>query len=124
MSIKNVKLTIQYDGTRYSGWQIQKEQNTVQGELKKCIEEIVKEDNVNIIGSGRTDSGVHALGQIANFKVNSNMSDLDFKNAINSKISKDIRIIKVEIVDNDFNSRFSALKREYVYIIKKRRYSF
>lgn len=119
MSIKNVKLTIQYDGTRYSGWQIQKEQNTVQGELKKCIEEIVKEDNVNIIGSGRTDSGVHALGQIANFKVNSNMSDLDFKNAINSKISKDIRIIKVEIVDNDFNSRFSALKREYVYIIKK-----
>ena len=62
MSIKNVKLTIQYDGTRYSGWQIQKEQDTIQGQLKNCIEEIVKQDNVNIIGSGRTDSGVHALG--------------------------------------------------------------
>ena len=119
MSIKNVKLTIQYDGTRYSGWQIQKEQDTIQGQLKNCIEEIVKQDNVNIIGSGRTDSGVHALGQVANFKVNSNMSDLDFKNAINAKIPKDIKIIKAEIVDNDFNSRFSALKREYVYIIKK-----
>ena len=124
MSIKNVKLTIQYDGTRYSGWQIQKEQDTIQGELKKCIGEIVKEDNVNIIGSGRTDSGVHALGQVANFKVNSNMSDLDFKNAINAKISKDIRIIKVEIVDDDFNSRFSAFKREYVYIIKKKETPF
>ena len=119
MSTKNVKITIQYDGTCYSGWQIQKDQDTIQGKLKECIESIVQESNVNIIGSGRTDSGVHALGQVANFKVDSDMSDLDFKNAINAKAPKDIRIIKVEIVDENFNSRFSALKREYVYKIKK-----
>ena len=119
MSTKNVKITILYDGTCYSGWQIQKDQDTIQGKLKECIESIVQESNVNIIGSGRTDSGVHALGQVANFKVDSDMSDLDFKNAINAKAPKDIRIIKVEIVDNNFNSRFSALKREYINKIKK-----
>ena len=119
MSTKNFKITIQYDGTSYSGWQIQKDQDTIQGKIKECIESIVHETNINIIGSGRTDSGVHALGQVANFKVKSNMNDKDFKKAINAKVPRDIRIIKTEIVDDNFNSRFSALKREYIYKIKK-----
>ena len=119
MSIKNFKLTIQYDGTFYSGWQIQKEQNTIQGELKDCIENITKQKNINIIGSGRTDSGVHAKGQVFNFKIKCDMNELDFMHAINANISKDIRVIKSEIVDGKFNSRFSALKREYIYMIKK-----
>ena len=119
MSNKNIKITIQYDGTSYSGWQIQKDQDTIQGKLKECIQGILHQNDINIIGSGRTDSGVHALAQVANFKVKSNMDDRNFKNAINAKIPKDIKIIKAEIVDDSFNSRFSALKREYIYKIKK-----
>ena len=76
MSIKNFKLTIQYDGTSYSGWQIQKEQKTVQGTLKQSVEDIIHHDNVNIVGSGRTDSGVHSLGQVMNMKIETNMNDL------------------------------------------------
>ena len=111
MSIKNFKLTIQYDGTSYSGWQIQKDQNTVQGVLKKCIETIIHQDNVNVIGSGRTDSGVHAIGQVANFKINTNMSNINLKNAMNANLPKDIQVINSEIVTDDFHSRFSALSR-------------
>ena len=119
MSIKNFKLTIQYDGTCYSGWQIQKEQKTVQGLLKDCVQKIVKSKNVNLIGSGRTDSGVHSIGQVVNFKVNTNMESLDFKNAMNANLPYDIRVVDSEIVDDNFNSRFCAKKREYLYKIKK-----
>ena len=119
MSIKNFKLTIQYDGTSYSGWQIQKEQKTIQGLLKECVQKIVKSNNVNIIGSGRTDAGVHSFGQVANFMVETKMNALDFKNAMNANLPFDVRVIKSEIVDKDFNSRFSAKKREYVYKVKR-----
>jgi len=119
LSIKNFKLTIQYDGTCYSGWQIQKEQKTVQGLLKSCVQKIVKSESVNLTGSGRTDSGVHSLGQVVNFKVNTNMSSLDFKKAMNANLPNDIRVSRSEVVDEDFNSRYSAKKREYLYMIKK-----
>ncbi len=67
--MRNIKLTIEYDGTHFKGWQIQdRNQRTVQGEIKKALEKILKEP-VTLIGSGRTDSGVHALGQVANFKI-------------------------------------------------------
>ena len=117
MSKQNIKLTIQYDGTDYSGWQIQKNQKTVQGELKKIIEQITLSSNVNIIGSGRTDAGVHAIAQIANFQTNSTMTCNQFTKAINSKINNDIVILKSSLVDSSFNSRFSAKSREYVYNI-------
>ena len=119
MSIKNFKLTIQYDGTCYSGWQIQKDQKTVQGLLKNCVQKIVKSENINLVGSGRTDSGVHSIGQVVNFKVTTNMGSLDFKKAMNANLPYDIRVVKSEIVDMDFNSRYSAKKREYLYMIKK-----
>ena len=92
MSIKNFKLTIQYDGTSYSGWQIQKDQDTIQGKLKDCIGKIARQDNVNVVGSGRTDSGVHALGQVANFKIDTNMDEEDLRKAINANIPKDIKV--------------------------------
>ncbi len=117
MSKQNIKLTIQYDGTDYSGWQIQKNQKTVQGQLKKIIEQITLSSNVNIIGSGRTDAGVHAIAQVANFQTNSNMTCEQFTKAINSKINNDIVIVNSSLVSPIFNSRFSAKSREYIYNI-------
>lgn len=117
MSTQNIKLIIQYDGTCYSGWQIQKDQKTIQGELKKVIEDITLSDNINIIGSGRTDAGVHAVAQVANFKTKSKMTCIQFTKAINSKISNDITVVSSSLVSSDFNSRFSAKSREYIYNI-------
>ena len=82
MSIKNFKITIEYDGTSYCGWQIQKNQDTVQGVLKECLESIIKQKNINIIGSGRTDSGVHALGQVFNVKTETNMNESQMLKAL------------------------------------------
>ena len=115
MSIKNFKLTIQYDGTGYSGWQIQKEQRTVQGTLKQSVENIIHNNNVNIIGSGRTDSGVHSLGQVMNMKIETNMNETEMLKSMNANLPYDIKVVKSEIVDGSFNARFSAKKREYVY---------
>ena len=117
MSIKNFKLTIQYDGTNYSGWQIQKEQKTVQGSLKQSVEDIIHHDNVNIVGSGRTDSGVHSLGQVINMKIETNMNEIEMLKSLNSKLPYDIRVLNSKIVNENFNARFSARKREYIYQI-------
>ena len=115
MSIKNFKLTIQYDGTNYSGWQIQKDQKTVQGTLKQSVENIIHNNNVNIIGSGRTDSGVLSLGQVMNMKIETNMNETEMLKSMNANLPYDIKVVKSEIVDENFNARFSAKKREYVY---------
>ena len=119
MTTKNFKIIIQYDGTSYCGWQIQKNEVTVQGVIKKSLESIVKENNINIVGSGRTDSGVHALGQVFNVKIQTNMNETQIVKAMNSKLPKDIRVISSKIVDDSFSARFSASKREYIYKIKK-----
>ena len=120
MSIKNFKLTIQYDGTEYSGWQIQKDQKTVQGVLRECVEKITSQDNINIIGSGRTDSGVHSLGQVMNMKIDTNMNEINILKSMNSNLPNNIRVIKSKVVDNNFNSRFSATTREYIYQIRNK----
>ena len=117
MSIKNFKLTIQYDGTNYSGWQIQKDQETVQGTLKQSVENIIHNNNVNIIGSGRTDSGVHSLGQVMNMKIETNMNETEMLKSMNANLPYDIKVVKSEIVDESFNARFSAKKRDYIYQI-------
>ena len=115
----NYKINISYDGTRFSGWQIQPEVRTVQKELQDTIQEIFKDNKIVLYGSGRTDAGVHANGQIANFIINTKMSTSQIKNAINSKINKDIYINGCQIIDENFNARFSALDREYIYKISK-----
>ena len=119
MTTKNFKLTIQYDGTDYCGWQIQKNVITVQATIKKALEEIVKTNNVNVIGSGRTDSGVHSVGQVCSVKLKTNMTNIQLLKALNSKLPNNIRVSLSEIVDDKFNARFSAVDREYIYKIKK-----
>ena len=118
MSTKNFKMTIQYDGTSLHGWQVQKNGRTVQGELENALQKIFRNQKINLIGSGRTDSGVHAFGQIANIKLDTDM-DMDLLlNAVNGNLkSYDIAVTNIDEVSHDFHSRFSALKREYVYMI-------
>jgi len=110
-------MTIQYDGTNLYGWQSQIKERTVQGEIESALKKIFKNQKINLIGSGRTDAGVHALGQVANIKLDSDMSPNEFMNAINGNINNDISIINCEYAINDFSSRFSAIKREYKYKI-------
>ena len=95
----NYKLNISYDGTDFSGWQIQPNARTVQGDLQMAIHLVFNNDKINICGSGRTDAGVHALNQIANFNINTKMSVQQIKNALNSKLLNDVLI--------SFTSQFS-----------------
>ena len=117
----NFKIDISYDGTDFFGWQIQKDARTVQGELTKAFNSIFKKNKINLIGSGRTDSGVHAKHQIANIAIDTNLSCDNIKNAINSNIGNDVRINSCKIVESNFHARFSAMKREYVYKISVRK---
>ncbi len=114
--MKNIKLIIEYDGTNYSGWQNQENAITVQEVIEKSIEEVTGE-NVRLIGSGRTDSGVHAKGQVANFYTNSTIPGDKFKTVLNNVLPEDIAIVDSMEVDLKFHSRFSATKKRYRYII-------
>ena len=114
----NYKLIIQYDGTNYAGWQIQENAVTVQEKIKDAIEILTKEE-VNLTGSGRTDTGVHALGQVANFKTANELDLYRFKHSLNSILPKDISIENIEKTSEAFHSRFDAKKRSYIYLISK-----
>ena len=113
----NFKLDISYDGTNFFGWQIQKNNRTVQGDISCALKKIFPKDVINLIGSGRTDSKVHANQQIANMKIDTHLKPINVKNAINSNIRRDIFINSCEVVDEKFNARFSAISREYYYVI-------
>lgn len=119
--MRNLKLTIQYDGSRYCGWQKQPNSSGIQGTIEYAIYEITKE-KVNITGSGRTDAGVHALGQVANFKTSSSIPANRFCDALNAKLPKDISIIQCEEVEENFHSRYSAKGKTYRYLIYNRPY--
>ena len=119
--MRNIKLTIEYDGTRYYGWQRQPIGNTIQQEVEKAISKVIKE-SVEVIGSSRTDSGVHAKGYVANFKTNVKMPAEKFRDAINCKLPRDIVIIKSEEVDLDFHARYSSKGKTYCYTILNREY--
>ena len=115
--MQNYKLTIQYDGTRYNGWQRQgNTENTIQGKLNEIIGKYLGEE-IDIAGSGRTDAGVHAYGQVANFKTEKFLDKDKFLADINSYLPQDIRIIKVESVDERFHARLSAVSKTYEYVI-------
>ena len=116
--MNNYKLTIQYDGTDYSGWQIQENAVTVQQKISEAIEVLTKE-RVNLVGSGRTDSGVHALGQVANFKVDTELDIYRFSHSLNAILPKDISVTNIQKVEENFHSRFDAKKRSYIYLISK-----
>ncbi|WP_018590400.1 tRNA pseudouridine(38-40) synthase TruA [Terrisporobacter glycolicus] len=119
--MRNLKLTIQYDGTKYCGWQKQPNSSGIQGTIEYAIYEITKE-KVNIIGSGRTDAGVHALGQVANFKTNSSIPIARIPDALNAKLPKDVSIIDCQEVSDDFHSRYSATGKIYRYLIYNKPY--
>ena len=118
--MKNIKLTIEYEGTNYAGWQIQKSEKTIQGELKKAID-IATGEKIQLIGSGRTDRKVHALGQVANFKTNSSIPGEKYKELLKFLLPEDISIIESEEVDIKFHSRFDAIRKRYKYIIYNRK---
>ena len=113
----NFKLDIIYDGTNFFGWQIQKNNRTVQGDISFALENIFPKEKINLIGSGRTDSRVHANQQIANIKIDTHLNPINIKNAINSNIERDVFIKSCEVVEEEFNARFSATSREYYYVI-------
>ena len=114
--MRNIKLTIEYDGKDFNGWQKQPNKPNIQGEIERAIYNITKEE-VDLIGSGRTDAGVHALGQVANFKTNSNIPIEKLALAINSQLKNSIIIKKAEEVDERFHSRYNAKHKTYRYII-------
>lgn len=111
----NYKLTVQYDGTKYSGWQIQAGSKTIQQTITEGIG-IVSGQQVNLIGSGRTDSGVHALGQAANFRIDEKLDLYKFKYSLNSVLPKDISIIDIVEVPENFHARYDAKRRKYLYL--------
>ena len=112
----NIKLTIEYDGSAYHGWQIQKNGITVQESIKRAVKKITGEE-VNVIGCGRTDSGVHALNYVCNFKTSSTIPPCKFKDALNSRLPDDIRCKKSELVGENFHSSYSASAKTYMYRI-------
>jgi len=119
----NYKIIIQYDGTQYSGWQIQENAPTVQEAITNSIEQILQE-KINLNGAGRTDTGVHALGQVANFAIGREIDLYKFKYSLNSVLQNDISITDIELVEEKFHSRFSAKKRSYIYLISNQKSPF
>ena len=116
--MNNYKLIIQYDGTAYSGWQKQNNVPTVQEITNNAIDKILKE-KVNLIGSGRTDAGVHAWGQAANFRTEKEINLFQFQYSLNSILPNDISVCASEKVEEDFHARFDAKKRSYIYLFSK-----
>ncbi|MFA5833164.1 MAG: tRNA pseudouridine(38-40) synthase TruA [Bacteroidota bacterium] len=116
---RNIKLTIEYDGTDFVGWQRQPNGRTVQEEIETAIRTITQEES-GIVGAGRTDSGVHARGQVANFFTSSNLTIREFHRALNGNIPNDIVIHSAEEVDEKFSARYSATAREYQYFISQK----
>jgi tRNA pseudouridine38-40 synthase len=118
------KLTVEYDGTRYSGWQMQRGGKTIQGEILDACRDLVKSSEIDVYGSGRTDGGVHALAQIAHLDIETDLTPLRIKYGINDRLPPDICILNVEETDNKFHARHDAVARSYIYQISRRRTSF
>ncbi len=114
--MRNIKIVIEYDGTAYLGWQRQPQGPTVQQEIEDALRNITGED-ITLSGSGRTDSGVHALGQVANFKTDTNIKADEFQMGLNSTLPKDIAIVGAEEIELDFHAQFSAKSKTYIYHI-------
>ena len=119
-----LKLTIEYAGTRYSGWQIQKNARTVQGEIERAILEACGVDDFELYGSGRTDAGVHALAQVAHLDIRSTLPPDALRRRINDALPTDIVILAADRVPHRFHARRDALARSYLYQVSRRRTAF
>jgi tRNA pseudouridine38-40 synthase len=116
---RNFKLTIEYDGSGYLGWQRQKDPNTIQGAIERALESLTG-NHVTLSGSGRTDSGVHALGQVANFHSDTHLPPGDIHRALNALLSDDIVILSCEEMPEAFHARFDVTSKCYRYSILNR----
>ena len=119
-----LKLTIEYAGTRYSGWQIQKNAKTVQGELERAIREATGARELELYGSGRTDAGVHALAQVAHLDLHTTLPAETLRRRINDALPSDIVIVRIHQVRGRFHARHDAVGRSYLYHIARRRTAF
>ena len=115
-SMRNLRFTVEYDGTAYQGWQRQPSGPSIQGTLEKAIGKMTGEF-VTVIGAGRTDSGVHALNQVANFRTDSTIPAANFQKGLNSLLPRDIAVKSLSDVDPSFHSRFDARGKVYLYRI-------
>jgi tRNA pseudouridine38-40 synthase len=118
--LRNIKLTIEYDGTDFAGWQFQPGQRTVQGLLEENLSSML-EEKISVLGSGRTDAGVHAAGQVANFKTSREIPLKAFDEGLNSLLPRDVAVLKAEEAAENFHARFDAKTRRYRYQIIFRR---
>lgn len=114
--MQNIKIIVEYDGKDFNGWQKQPNKLNIQGEIERAIEEVTKE-KVNLEASGRTDAGVHSLGQTANFKLKKYFPVEKIPVALNSQLKKSIRVKDATIVEEDFHSRYHCKEKTYQYII-------
>lgn len=115
----NYRLKIQYDGGRYKGWQrLGNVENTIQGKLESVLTEMVGEDT-EIIGSSRTDAGVHAFGQIANFRAKRNFSEEELMEYFNRYLPDDISVVAVDTVSDRFHSRYNAKSKTYLRCLRQ-----
>jgi len=119
MKKRNLRLLVEYDGTELYGWQIQKGFRTVQGELQRAVREIVGRETL-VIGSGRTDAGVHARGQVANFHTVSRLSCPKWVQALNAHLPPDVAVLSVDEVPLDFHAQFQAKSKTYRYTVLNR----
>jgi tRNA pseudouridine38-40 synthase len=118
------KLTIEYAGTRYSGWQIQKNARTVQGEIDRAIREVSRRGEFELYGSGRTDAGVHALAQVAHLELYTTLQPESLRRKLNDELPADIHIRNIDPAPHRFHARHDAVSRAYLYQISRRRTAF
>ena len=118
------KLLIEYAGTRYSGWQIQKNARTVQGEIDRAIREVSSRREFELYGSGRTDAGVHALAQVAHLELYTTLPAESLRRKLNDELPSDIHIRAIDAVPHRFHARHDAVSRSYLYQISRRRTAF
>jgi tRNA pseudouridine38-40 synthase len=119
-----LKLTLEYAGTKYSGWQIQKNARTVQGEIDRAIREATATVDFELSGSGRTDAGVHALGQVAHLELHSTLPVESLRRRINDALPSDIHVLRIDKVRHRFHARHDAVGRSYLYQVSRRRTAF
>ena len=118
------KLTIEYAGTRYSGWQIQKNARTVQGEVDRAVRTVTARTDFELYGSGRTDAGVHAVAQVAHLDVSTTLTAEILRRRVNDDLPADINVLAVERVSHRFHARHDAVARSYIYQVARRRTAF
>jgi tRNA pseudouridine38-40 synthase len=118
------KLTLEYAGTRYSGWQIQKNARTVQGELAAVVRKVSGRTDFELYGSGRTDAGVHALGQVAHLDLETRLAPAALVRALNDELPADVHVLSAQKVPRRFHARHDAVSRSYLYQIARRRTAF